>query len=226
MAVKLLLIRHGESEGNVNRKFCGFQDVKLTKKGIWQAKRLAQRLREVKVDAVYCSNLSRARHTAEIVFQNRGMNINIVPQLKEINFGVWEGLTFEEVKLKFGYGEYFNSWPENIDVKAVIPQGESIIELNERVTKALNEILDKHNAKKNDETIAIVCHGGTIRVILSNALNIGLDKIWNIGQDSTALNVINYYDHSAFVNLINDSAHLEDWWEKSLNQKTEKNKNE
>jgi len=76
--------------------------------------------------------------------------------------------------------------------------------------------------RKIDETIAIVCHGGTIRVILSNALNIGLDKIWNIGQDSTALNVINYYDHSAFVNLINDSAHLEDWWEKSLNQKTEK----
>jgi len=226
MAVKLLLIRHGESEGNVNRKFCGFQDVKLTEKGIWQAKRLAQRLREVKVDAVYCSDLSRARHTAEIVFQNRGINMKIVPQLKEINFGVWEGLSFEEVKLKFGYGEYFHSWLENTDVKAVIPQGESIIQLNERVMKALKEILDKHNAKKNDETIAIVCHGGTIRVILSNALNISLDKIWNIGQDSTALNVINYYDHTAFVNLVNGSAHLEDWWEKSLNKKPEKNKNE
>ncbi|MCK5768413.1 MAG: histidine phosphatase family protein [Candidatus Atribacteria bacterium] len=218
MAVKLLLIRHGESEANIDRKFSGFQDVKLTEKGIWQAKRLAQRLREVKVDAVYCSNLSRARHTAEIVFQNRGMNINIVPQLKEINFGAWEGLTYEEVRLKFGYGEDFSSWPGNIDVKTVIPQGESIVKLNARVIKALNEILNKHLAGKNDETIAIVCHGGTIRVILANALNINLGKIWNIGQGSTALNEINYYNHTPFVNLINDMAHLEDWREKDLDK--------
>ena len=223
MAIKLILIRHGESEGNVDRKFCGFQDVKLTEKGIWQAKRLAQRLREVKMDAVYCSDLLRARQTAEIVFRNRGIDIIMCPGLKEMNFGVWEGYTFEEVKSKFGYGEYFHSWPENIDIKAIIPQGESIIKLNERAMKALNEILDKHKTKENDESIAIVCHGGTIRVILSNALNIDLDKIWNIGQDSTALNVINYYDHTAFVSLVNDAAHLEDWWEKDLNKKLGKN---
>ena len=212
MAVKLLLIRHGESEGNVNKKFSGFQDVKLTEKGIWQAKRLAYRLRNVKVDAIYSSDLLRARHTAEIIFQNKGMELNIASQLKEMNFGKWEGFNFEEVRLKFGHGKYFHNWPENIDIKAVIPQGESIAQLNERVMKALNKILEKHKSRKDDETIAIVCHGGTIRVILANALNIGLDKIWNIGQASTALNVVNYYDHAAFVNLVNDSTHLEEWW--------------
>jgi len=223
MAVKLLLIRHGESEANVERKFSGFQDVKLTEKGIWQAERLAHRLQEEKVHAVYCSDLLRARHTAEIVFQNRGIKLNIVPQLKEMNFGIWEGFSFEEVKSKFGYGDYFNSWPENIDIDAVIPQGESIVGLNKRVMKAVNEILGKHQERKNNETIAIVCHGGTIRIILSNALNISLKKIWNIGQSSTALNVINYYDYYAFVNVMNDSSHLEDWWEKRSETKGKKN---
>ena len=71
MAIKLILIRHGESDGNVQRMFCGFKDVELTKKGIYQAERLAYRLKGLPVDEVYCSDLKRAKHTAEIVFGSR-----------------------------------------------------------------------------------------------------------------------------------------------------------
>jgi len=139
MAIKLILIRHGESDGNAQRKFSGFQDVDLTEKGIWQAKRLARRLEGVSVDTVYCSDLKRARHTAEIIFGDRGKDIVTNPKFREINFGAWEGYTFEEVKAKFGYGDKFNSWLENIKVEVNIPQGESLVDLNDRVpTLTLN----------------------------------------------------------------------------------------
>jgi len=216
MAIKLILIRHGESDGNAQRKFSGFQDVDLTEKGIWQAKRLARRLEEASVDTVYCSDLKRARHTAEIIFGDRGKDIVTNSKFREINFGAWEGYTFEEIKLKFGYGDEFNHLMENIKPEAAIPQGESLVDLNDRVMAELNNVLKKHEKKGKDKTIALVCHGGAIRVILSNALNIRLKNMWNIEQYSTALNIINYYDHKAFVALINDTSHLENWWESGL----------
>jgi len=213
MAVKILLIRHGESEANIYHKFSGSMDVKLTEKGIWQAARLANRLQEEKIDQVYCSTLTRAKHTAEIVFKSRKKKIISNAGFMEMNFGIWEGLTYEEVKSKFGLSEDYFSWQPYINIKVPIPEGESIIKLNERVMHAFTGILDKHKASKKDETIAIVCHGGTIRIILLNALNMELEKIWNLAQDSTALNIIYYDNGPAIVKLVNDTSHLDNWWE-------------
>lgn len=226
MAIKLILIRHGESEGNVQRKFSGFQDVNLTKKGIWQAERLAYRLKELPVDVVYCSDLKRARHTAEIIFGSRGIDIMPNSNLREMNFGIWEGYTFEEVMARYGNGNEIKSWLGNIKEEINIPQGESLAELNKRVMIELNKILEEHKKADRDKTIGLVCHGGTIRVILCNALNMELKYMWNIEQYSTALNIINYYDHKAFVALINDTSHLEDWWKDGLNTDIEEKKDE
>ena len=224
MTIKLLLIRHGESDGNAQRKFSGFQDVDLTEKGIWQAKRLARRLEGVPVDTVYCSDLKRARHTAEIIFGDRGKDIVVSPNLREINFGIWEGLTFEEIKLK--EGAKFTSWMENPDEKSIIPQGESLAILNDRVMTEVNRILEEHKNEEKDKTIAIVCHGGAIRIILCNALNLELKNLWFIKQNSTALNIIDYYDNRGFISLLNDTSHLEGWWESGLKINTEKKKDE
>jgi broad specificity phosphatase PhoE len=216
MPIKLILIRHGESDSNVQRKFSGFQDVDLTEKGIWQAKRLAYRLLKVPVDAVFCSDLKRAIHTADIVFGNRNINMLINPNLREMNFGIWEGKTFEEIKLKEGVK--FTSWMESPDERSIIPQGESLAILNERVMTEVNRILQEYKDEEKDKTIAIVCHGGAIRMILCNALNLELKNLWYIKQKSTALNMIDYYDGKGFVSLINDTSHLEDWWESGLAQ--------
>ena len=80
MSIKLILIRHAESDSNVQKRFCGFKDVNLTKKGIWQAERLLYRLKGVEIDEVYCSDLKRAQHTAEIIFKDRGIDIMIISQ--------------------------------------------------------------------------------------------------------------------------------------------------
>jgi len=214
MPIKLILIRHGESYSNVQKKFSGFQDVDLTEKGIWQAERLACRLKKVTVDIVYCSDLKRAIHTADIVFGNRDIDMLTNPNLREINFGIWEGMTFEEIRLK--EGAKFTSWMENPDEKSIIPQGESLAILNERVMTEVNRILEEHKNEEKDKTIAIVCHGGAIRVILCNALNLELKNLWYIKQESTALNIIDYYDNRGFISLLNDTSHLEDWWESGL----------
>lgn len=218
MPIKLILIRHGESNSNVQGKFSGFQDVDLTEKGIWQAGRLAYRLKNVPVDAVYCSDLKRARHTAEIIFKSRGIDIFTNPKFREMNFGAWEGYTFNEIKEKFGYGDEFNYLIENIKPEAAIPQGESLINLHDRVIPELDKVLKEHEKADREKTIALVCHGGTIRVILSNALKIGLKNMWSIKQYSTALSILDYYNHQAYATLMNDTSHLEDWWEEGLNK--------
>jgi len=140
--------------------------------------------------------------------------LSVSPNLREINFGIWEGLTFEEIKLR--EGAKFTSWMENPDEKTIIPQGESLVILNERVMTEVNRILQEHKDKEKDETIAIVCHGGVIRIILCNALNLELKNLWYIKQKSTALNIIDYYDNRGFISLLNDTSHLEDWWESGL----------
>ena len=216
MAVKLILIRHGESESNAQGKFSGFQDVDLTERGVWQAERLAYRLREQPVDAVYCSDLKRAKHTAEIVFKNRGIEIIPNSEFREINFGAWEGFTWEEVRAKKGKHLEFRSWWESIRVETNLPQGESLVDLNNRVTARLNQILKKYEGRDKDQTIGLVSHGGTIRVILGSALNLPLKYVWYIEQYSTALNIVNYYSERASVALLNDTSHLEDWWENGL----------
>ena len=226
MLIKIFLIRNAESIDNVEGKFSGLRDVKLTEKEIQQSEQLSLRLKNTEVDTVFCSDLIRARRTAEIVFKNKGIEIKANSKFRELDVGAWEGCTYKEVKSKFGYGDEFNHLMENIKPEAAIPQGESLVDLNDRVMAELNNLLKKHEKTDKDKTIALVCHGGTIRVILSNALNIGLKNMWNIEQYSTALNIINYYDHKAFVALINDTSHLEDWWESGLKINTEKKKDE
>ena len=213
MSIKLILIRHGESEDNAQRKISGFNDVNLTEKGIWQAKRLAYRLKDMPIDRVYCSDLKRAVHTADIVFGDRGMEILQKPNLREINFGDWESKTFEEIKSEDK--KKYISWFENPNKKNSAPNGESLAVFNDRVMTEINIILDKNNDDGKDKTIAIACHGLTIRIILCNALNLELKNIWHMKQKSTALNIIDYYDSKGFVSLINDTSHLEDWWEEN-----------
>ena len=213
MTIKLLLIRHGESEDNVQRKISGFSNVNLTEKGVWQAKRLAYRLKDVPVDIVYCSDLKRAIHTTNIVFGDRGIDILQKPNLKEVYLGDWESRPFEEIQSR--EKDRYTSWFENPDEKASAPRGESLADFNDRVMTEVNNILQKNNHGEKDKTIAIVCHGLAIRIVLCNALNLELKNIWYIKQKSTALNIIDYNGSKRFVSLLNDTSHLEDWWKKN-----------
>ena len=124
-----------------------------------------------------------------------------IPELREINFGEWEGLTFESInsKTKDSRSKLFTH-PDEI----VIPGGETFREVKERAMNAITKLVAQHP----DQTIVVVSHGATIRTILCAVLNIHLNYLWKVKQDNTAINMLEYHDENIMVSLINDVHHL------------------
>jgi len=197
---RLILIRHGETDYSLERRYCGFADPSLNSNGLSQVQKLADSLEGITVDKVYSSDLKRAYETAGIVF--RDQPIDQISDFREINFGSFEGLRFKEAVEK--YPKLYRDWidhPESIK----IPEGESLSELNQRVLSKLASILSEND----DKTIALVAHGGSIGVIFCSLLNLGLEKIWDIRQDLSALNIIDYPKGQVpIVIKRNDTTHL------------------
>ncbi|VBB06826.1 phosphoglycerate/bisphosphoglycerate mutase active site [Lucifera butyrica] len=198
---KVILVRHGQTVWNHAMRYQGHTDVELTETGLGQAKLVAERLRPEPIQAVYASDLSRAFQTAEEIARFHALPVQSVPELREIKFGEWEGLTYDEI---------YARWPEIMDKfythtdEIQIPGGESFKELKERAEEAIQKLIRQHEG----ETIAVVSHGGTIRALLCAALNIHLNFVWNIRQDNTAVNIIEYHNDRAIVALVNDIHHL------------------
>lgn len=218
MVTKIYLIRHGETEDADEKRYKGHIDVPLSENGIEQIRRLSEFLSAADpqcrsavgarcprpgldaagLKAVYCSGLSRARKSAEIIAGAFGLEPVVVEGLKERSFGVWEGMTFDEIREK--YPEAFSSWAEN-PLRFSPMQGESTLEVSERALKVFDEIVSGHKG----ESIAIVAHGGINRVILCELLGMPLENIFRIEQDYAALNVIEKWDYPV-VKLINYTA--------------------
>lgn len=198
--VKLVLIRHGETDYSLQNKYCGFSDPPLNNKGIWQAEKLANKLKGLEVDRVYSSDLKRAYETAQIVFKNKP--IKKISEFRELNFGIFEGLNYEEIIKK--HPKLYRNWINN-PPKIKIPNGESLQDLSKRVKRKLFFILSQFK----DGAIGIVAHGGPIRIILCDVLKFGLDAFWQIEQDSGALNIIDYSESlPPIVVKMNDTSHL------------------
>jgi alpha-ribazole phosphatase/probable phosphoglycerate mutase len=188
---KIFLIRHGETVDSNSRRYKGHIDIDLSDNGIAQVKRLSDHVgarHAVPLRAVYCSDLSRAIKSAEIIAEPFSLKPVINVGLKERNFGVWEGMSFDEIKEK--WPDAFDSWAAN-PVEFSPMQGESTLEVKERAMKTFNEIVSKHAG----ENIALVAHGGINRVILCELLGIPLENIFRIEQDFAALNVIELWDY-------------------------------
>jgi alpha-ribazole phosphatase len=209
---RIYLIRHGETEGADSRRYKGHIDAPLSENGIEQIKRVAEYIMrdgnvgarravplrngcERSLTAVYCSDLSRAIKSAEIIAEPYGLKPIIVKGIKERSFGVWEGMSFDEIKEK--WPDAFNAWAAN-PLKFSPMDGESTMEVRDRVIKAFEEIMKNHNG----QNIAIVSHGGVIRVLLCEMLGIPLENIFRIEQSFAALNVIEIWDYPV-VKLIN-----------------------
>jgi alpha-ribazole phosphatase/probable phosphoglycerate mutase len=189
MVTRVNLIRHGETEGAETKRYKGHIEVPLSDNGMKQIKRLSEYLSQnTDLNAVYTSDLGRAMKSAEIIAGPYGLKPVIIKALRERNFGVWEGMSFDEIKEK--YPDTFNAWTENPLQFSPI-EGESTIEVKDRALKAFNEITGMHNS----DNIAVVAHGGINRVILCELLGIPLENIFRIEQDFAALNVIELWDY-------------------------------
>jgi broad specificity phosphatase PhoE len=197
---RLLLIRHGRTKLHKDDRFWGKTDVSLSNIGIQQAGQLRARLASEKITAVFSSTLSRARATAEIIASGRKLDITLCGELCECSFGYIEGLTYPEIQ------RLYPSLAEELNEgKAVsFPGGESLDQLNHRVITFLKR-LEKHQPQ---ETIAIVSHGGPIRLIICNLLGLEQKHWQQFRVDLASLSIVETYPGTAILSLLNDTSHL------------------
>jgi alpha-ribazole phosphatase len=198
---KLLLVRHGNTKGNSAERFWGQTDVELGAVGKRQAEQLRDRLTTEKIDAVYTSNLRRASATAEIIASHHQLEVITCAELHEINFGKVEGLTFKEISQL--YPELVKVWPTR-DLAFRFPGGESIGDLNNRVTKFLDR-LEKHAP---EETVLIVAHAGVLRLLICHLLMIEPSHWRRFRTDLASLSILDTYPQGAILSLLNDVSHL------------------
>jgi broad specificity phosphatase PhoE len=160
----ILIARHGQSDWNVAKRWQGHADRPLTDKGREQARVLAARLAHIELEAVYSSDLRRARETAAVVAENQGLELRQLPELREVDVGSWSGLTRAEAEERFPDG--FHRWKEGFPGWT---DGETYEAMTERVLGAIRQIAGEHDG----ERLLVVSHGGPIRAIHAAAL--GLD---------------------------------------------------
>lgn len=204
MGCRLYLVRHGETTWNAGLKFQGHTDVPLSQRGIEQAESLARRLNNRKFTAFYASDLTRAIKTAEIIAAPHGLTVESFPALREVNFGSWEGLTFQEIKERFT--ELAQRWWDNPKDTST-PEGETLTELTLRVNGAVRWIVERH---LNGQEVVVVSHGGPIRTIIASVLGMDLNYYWRLRLDNTCLNIIDFISiDSGILVLFNDRSHME-----------------
>ena len=199
MSTTLILIRHGQTDWGQQRRYCSFTNIELNATGKNQADKLSQRLSREVIDKIYSSDIKRAYQFADSVFKNS--SIEKLKGFREIDFGRFEGLTYQELmdKHPIVYQNWLNN-PYDVD----IPGGESLKDLAKRVRSSLEEILSLNTGL----AIAICAHAGPIRVILSDAQGLGLDKIWRVKVDCASLSRVEFINGKAKVILANDIGHL------------------
>lgn len=169
--MRLILIRHGESEGNKNHKIYGWTDYPLTDKGLRQVDEIASYMKSHGYHKLYTSPLQRAKFIAEQLANNSLPFYIEEPRIKEMNCGIFEGLTEEEVLDK--YQEEYRRFQAEFDTYT-IPQGESYPEFKSRILDFLGSALPQAN-----DTHVIVSHGGVIREIMTYLMKLEPGKAWD-----------------------------------------------
>lgn len=199
--VVIYLLRHGQTEGP-KKVYKGHIDVPLSREGQTQIEKTAIFLKDyvrkyrLKPELIYSSPLKRALASAEILGKTLSLEVKPEETLKERSFGKWEGLSINEIVSL--YPDDFERWRLN-PAKFSPPDGESTIEVNKRASEALKKIIKNH---KNSQ-IFITAHGGINRVILCNILGMPLENIFRIEQDFACVNIIEFYEKTPVVKLIN-----------------------
>ncbi len=199
---EIILIRHGETEWNLTGRWQGHADSPLSAMGVCQAQALSERMGKEDVDAVYASDLERAQHTARLAGSLANWTFTLMPELRERDLGVLEGLTTDEmlVKQPAVYQSFLHNGPDYQP-----PGGESFTQFSKRCSAAIEHLASEHPTGK----IAVVTHGGVLGAIFRYVLNIALDAERNFVLLNCSINRIQKEDGRWNLLSWGDVAHLE-----------------
>jgi 2,3-bisphosphoglycerate-dependent phosphoglycerate mutase len=201
----LLLIRHGETAWNAETRIQGQLDVPLSSTGFWQAGRLAERLADEPIDAVVASDFARAWMTAQPIAQARRVEALPEARLRERNFGVFQGLTLDEIARDWPVE--FAAWRDR-DPDWAMPDGESATAFKARVLEALADITERFAGR----TVAVVAHGGVLDVAYRHARGLAWDAPREHNMVNAALNRVTARVRPLAIAIVawGDVAHLAD----------------
>ena len=194
---KIYLIRHGQTDSNSNRQFQGRIDNPLNAKGVAQAEALARYMRNVPLDAIYCSSMLRARMTAAPLAMDHNLPYRPLELLQEVSFGAWEGMAYDEINRR---------WPEEMTLFLtrpgdwIPPEGESFAEVQKRCHAAFKQIFAEQG---HDKSIAIISHGGIIRAQLCALLDMPLNSFWKLAVHNVGISVVEDWDGNFVVESVN-----------------------
>ena len=158
--MRIFLLRHGETDWNLQGRCQGSTDLDLNERGKQQARDVAAYLSSERIDAVYSSDLKRALHTAEIVRQSHGLKVTVDSDFRELNHGAFEGLTFSDIRAS--YPDFLMKWRSE-PAQLIIPGGERLVDVEERAWKGIERIVQVHSM---NETVVVVSHNFPILAIL------------------------------------------------------------
>ena len=203
MKTKILLVRHGQSLGNLRETFLGYTDLDLTELGYRQAEALAKRLRDVPLDAVYSSDLCRAVNTVLPAARDHGLTVTPDKRLREIFAGEWEGVTFDEIARRFPADRAL--WKQNIGLSRPTG-GESVTELTARVKAALDDIAESNPGK----TVLVGTHATPVRSVMTRLRGYPPERMAEIDwAPNASITTVVYEDGVARLEGEADAAHLE-----------------
>ncbi len=183
--------------GYENFPVYGHTDVDLTDVGILQIEQMAERLRLTELKAIYSSDLIRSATSARLIARHHDVPVYFLPELREMKFGEWEGLTLTDIRTRFP--EELQKRQDDLINYRAPGNGESIADLAERI----EAIFDRIRAEQQGKDIVIVAHGAVNRVILCRALGLDLIRMFNIHQAYGCLNIIDYFSDATLVRLVN-----------------------
>ena len=198
---RLLLVRHGLTEFNEDRRFMGYSDIELSIAGRRQAAKLRDYLADEKIDAVYSSDLKRTVEMAEIILDGRGLDIITCPELRECDYGSCEGMTFGEINSRY---------PDvaemciNFTLDLAFPEGECFTDFFERTSSFIERLEDYERS----ETVLVSSHNGPLKILLCRLLGIADDHWWQLRVDNASLSVMMTSPRGAVLNRLNDVSFL------------------
>ena len=194
--LRLYLIRHGEVEGAASGKLLGRTDTPLSDQGLEQARQLAVVLSTAQLSAIYCSDLQRARTTAEIIAKRSNLNVQESSAWREIDMGEWEGDTLAALHDEAPelIAQLFSD-PASFEY----PDGESFTGFTTRVQRALDQLLITHRTGE----VALVAHGGVCRAIIGSALGMPTGNWLRLAQRYGCLSVIDWYGINPVLQSLN-----------------------
>jgi len=197
----IYLVRHGQTAWNKEEIFRGRTDIPLDETGLRQAELAGEYFKGMKIEGIYSSPLSRAFQTAEKIAKFHPLKVQPLNGLVDMSFGSWEGRPLQEVREMDG--ERYRQWREEPHLSR-LPGGEGLDAVRIRGMAALEEVIKRHP----EGNIVLVSHRVVNKVLLCGILGIDNSHFWQIAQDTTAINLIQYKKGRYVLSLMNETCHL------------------